>query len=215
MRTDFENQLKTLHKQLTQMGNASVKAIEILSESLNINTAACIAPIAHLSEDVDILEKQAETLCLKLLLKQQPVAKDLRQISAALKILTDIKRISDQILNISEIIPLLKSTNISKTVISQMAVVTSQMLKKGINAYILQDEKLAKKAIACDDIVDEYFIKIRTELVALIVENPNNASNALDLIMIAKYFERIGDHAANIAGWVLFSVTGKHQEVLG
>ena len=162
-------------------------------------------------EEIDDKEKEIQSLCLKLLLCQQPVAKDLRFISAALKMITDLERIGDQAADISELAVDLSNQEYIKNLehIKQMAVETTDMVIKSINAYVASDEKAAKDVIEHDDVVDELFVTVKNQLIALINEDVKNGGQAADLLMIAKYFERIGDHATNIAEWVIFSVTGE------
>jgi phosphate transport system protein len=152
-------------------------------------------------------------MCLRLLLQQQPVAKDLRLISAALKMITDMERIGDQAADISEIaIYLIGETYIKKLEhIPQMAAATSKMVKESIEAFVKMDLKLAKSVVEYDDIVDRLFYTVKSDLIELIQADSANGQQAMDLLMIAKYFERIGDHAVNIAEWVVFSLTGKRK----
>lgn len=150
---------------------------------------------------------------MKLLLQQQPVARDLRQISSALKMITDMERIGDQAADISEITLLGNIKPEQNTShISDMAIATIKMVSDSIDAYVRQDLELAKAVIEYDDIVDELFNDVKHDMIKLIHEDPDNGESAIDLMMIAKYFERIGDHATNIAEWVEFSITGKHRD---
>lgn len=151
-------------------------------------------------------------MCLKLLLQQQPVARDLRQISAALKMITDMDRIGVQAEDISEIVGFLDGkTAANDTLLREMAKATINMVTESVDAFVKRDTALADKVIANDDIVDDYFDKVKQELIRKIAENPQDGEYAIDLLIIAKYFERIGDHAVNIAEWVIFSVTGEHK----
>ena len=164
-------------------------------------------------EEIDQAEKDIERLCLKLLLQQQPVAKDLRQISAALKMITDMERIGDQASDIAEI---LLSTDLKMEMnnkdIGVMAQAAAKMVRESVRAYVEQNMMLAKKVMTADDEVDRLFDKIRQEIIEYIAkENGDGGEDAVDLIMVAKYLERIGDHATNIAEWVEFSVTGNHR----
>ena len=155
-----------------------------------------------------------ENLCLKLLLQQQPVARDLRVISAALKMITDMERIGDHAVDISELTIVMSGKPYMKKLehIEQMAKETMIMLISSLEAYVNKNLDQAKEVIDHDDIVDDLFIKVKTELIQLIRENAENGEQAADLLMVAKYFERIGDHATNIAEWVIFSITGQHKE---
>ena len=157
------------------------------------------------------MERSIEALCLKLLLQQQPVASDLRQISAALKMITDLERIGDQAKDIADIVASLNGRAVSECEdIRQMAVAAMKMVTESIDAFVQRDTELAMKTIAHDDVVDNYFQKVKISLIQIITKNPEDGEYALDLMMIAKYFEKIGDHAVNIANWVLFSITGTH-----
>lgn len=159
------------------------------------------------------MERDIETLCLKLLLRQQPVAGDLRQISAALKMITDMERIGDQAEDIAEIIAFLNGRSGAECGdIDKMAKAATKMVTNSIEAFVKRDVELAKEVIAQDDIVDDYFNRVKQDLIERISSDPSDGEFALDLLMIAKYFERIGDHATNIAEWVMFSVTGVHVQ---
>ena len=160
-------------------------------------------------------EKNIENLCLKLLLQQQPVARDLRQISAALKMVTDMERIGDHAADISEITIALASQPYVKKLehIQEMAKETMQMIVKAVDAFVEKDKEKAIAVMQQDDVVDDLFDTVKKELIGLIHENPENGEQAADLLMVAKYFERIGDHATNISEWVVFSITGIHKEL--
>ena len=164
--------------------------------------------------EVDKKEKIIEELCLKLLLHQQPVAKDLRIISSALKMITDMERIGDQIADISEIV--LKMIGSISIIIlehlNQMAIATSKMISSAINAFVKNDVETVKNVIKMDDVVDSLFYELRKDLVDLLREDIDCGNQVLDFLMIAKYYERIGDHCVNIAEWILFSLTGKHKD---
>ena len=161
---------------------------------------------------IDQMEREIESVCLKLLLQQQPVAKDLRVISAALKMITDMERIGDQAEDIAEIIPFLNGrTGEECHDIRLMAEATIKMVTESVDAYVKQDLEFAKSVSDYDDVVDDAFDRVKQSLIKMISENTADGEYALDLLMIAKYFERIGDHAVNIAEWVEFSVTGVHK----
>ena len=163
--------------------------------------------------EIDQKERDIESMCLKLLLQQQPVASDLRQISAALKMITDMKRIGDQAEDIAEIVCFLGGRNSQNDdLMHEMAQATIRMVTQSVQAFVKQDTILASKVIADDDIVDSFFLKVRSQLILKIGQEPSDGEYALDLLMIAKYFERIGDHAVNIAEWVIFSITGEYKE---
>lgn len=212
MRNRFDEQLELLNKELIEMGALCEKVIALSATALlegDINSAKQVAP---LDREIDQMERSIETICLRMLLQQQPVARDLRQISAALKMITDMERIGDQADDIAEIISFLngRTGNECKD-IGLMANATIQMVTNSIDAYVKQDLSLAKAVIKSDDFVDECFVKIKQSLIKMIAENTADGEYAIDLMMIAKYFERIGDHATNIAEWVEFSVTGVHK----
>ncbi|NMA79580.1 MAG: phosphate signaling complex protein PhoU [Clostridiales bacterium] len=213
MRNHFDEQLEQLNKELLEMGALIEHAIESASQALVNQDDDAANKAIEFDKEVDHKEKQIESLCLKLLLQQQPVAQDLRQISAALKIITDMERIGDQAADISGIVIYLTDTPYIKKLehLPQMAKTTIKMVKGSIDAYVNKDLALAKEVIGMDDIVDNLFVIIRNELIEHIHEKANNGEQALDLLMVAKYFERIGDHAQNIAEWVEFAITGKHK----
>jgi len=163
---------------------------------------------------IDQMERDIESRCMKLLLHQQPVARDLRLISAALKMITDMERIGDQAEDIAEIVTFLKGRSMEgMELIEEMARETIGMVTSSVDAFVKKDVELAQKVIAQDDVVDDYFSQVKHGIITLIAENSADGEFALDLLMISKYFERIGDHASNIAEWVIYSVTGTHKEV--
>ena len=213
MRSKFDQQLALLNDELTQMGETCAKAICLAAQALENQDAATAAPVAELEEQTNEQERSIEALCLKLLLQQQPVARDLRQISAALKMITDMERIGDQAEDICEIIPFLKGRSGQACGdIDKMAAATIKMVTDSVSAFVRKDTELAERVIAYDDVVDDFFEKVKNDLITMITQNPQDGEYALDLLMIAKYFERIGDHAVNIAEWVVFAVTGIHKE---
>ncbi|MCM1048507.1 MAG: phosphate signaling complex protein PhoU [Clostridiales bacterium] len=212
MRSRFDKQLATLNNELTQMGAMCEEAIAIASKALTMGDAALADKVISLDGEINQMERTIETLCLKLLLQQQPVARDLRQISAALKMITDMERIGTQAADIAEIITFLDGRCGEECEhIRFMAKAASQMVTESIDAFVKQDVILAKEAIERDDVVDELFLQVKSSLIKMIAEKSADGGYALDLLMIAKYFERIGDHAVNIAEWVSFSVTGVHK----
>nr|MDD6335692.1 phosphate signaling complex protein PhoU [bacterium] len=214
MRNKFDQQLDVLSQELTEMGALCENAISqaagaLLQGDLSLTDAA-IATDA----EIDQKERAIEGLCLKLLLQQQPVARDLRQVSSALKMITDMERIGDQAADISEIIRLANVTAKDNTLhIGQMAKATMKMVTESVEAYVRRDVALANAVIASDDVVDHYFDAVKRELISLIARDADKGEYAIDLMMIAKYFERIGDHAVNIAEWVVFSITGRHGDM--
>ncbi len=213
MRNRFDEQLAQLKKELIEMGALCEEVIAKASEALTRGDVTLAAKVAPLDEQIDQKEHDIEALCLRLLLQQQPVARDLRKISAALKMITDMERIGDQAEDIAEIVTFLKGrTGQNDDLLREMARSTIKMVTESVDAFVKHDIMLAEKVVAYDDVVDNYFEQVKDELIARIAENPDDGEYALDLLMIAKYFERIGDHAVNIAEWVIFSVTGVHKE---
>ena len=212
MRSRFDEQLALLNRELIEMGSLCEEVIALASRALTEGDRELAAKVAPLDEEIDQKERAIESLCLKLLLQQQPVARDLRQISAALKMNTDMERIGDQADDISEIIIYLGGrTAEHDDLLRSMARATIKMVTESVDAYVKHDTILAEKVIADDDTVDDYFEQVKRALIGKIAATPGDGEYALDLLMIAKYFERIGDHAVNIAEWVIFSITGVHN----
>ena len=213
MRTRFDEQLSKLNTELIEMGALCEEVIALAVDALTKADAGLAKTVAPVDEKIDQKERDIEALCLKLLLQQQPVARDLRQISAALKMITDMERIGDQAEDIAELIRFLPPRPIEQgELLRKMARAVIKMVTESVDAFVKHDIMIAKAAIADDDTVDAYFDSVKDELIARIAKNPQDGDFALDLLMIAKYFERIGDHAVNIAEWVIFSVTGVHKE---
>ena len=213
MRNRFDEQLALLKKELIEMGALCEEVIALASEALTRGDVSLAAKVGPLDSEIDRKERTIESLCLKLLLQQQPVARDLRQISAALKMITDMERIGDQAEDIAEIIAFLKGrTAENDELLREMARAAIKMVTESVEAFVKHDIMLAEQVVAYDDTVDRYFEQVKHGLIQKISENPDDGEYALDLLMIAKYFERIGDHAVNIAEWVIFSVTGVHKE---
>ncbi|MGN1048615.1 MAG: phosphate signaling complex protein PhoU [Eubacteriales bacterium] len=212
MRSKFDEELSTLHHELIQMGSMCEEVIALASKALTEGDTELSLKVAPIDSEIDRMERTIESLCLRILLRQQPVAKDLRQVSAALKMITDMERIGDQAEDIAEIIRFLGGrTGGECEYISLMAQATIKMVTESVDAFVKQDISIAKTAIDHDDEVDDYFDKVKKSLISMISERPEDGEYAIDLLMIAKYFERIGDHAVNIAEWVVFSVTGTHK----
>lgn len=215
MRNRFDRQLSTLNDELIEMGSMIEKSIETAIKAL-VNQDVDLARHAiEADEEIDRQERIIEDLCLKLLLQQQPVAKDLRLISSALKMITDMERIGDHASDISEItIALADHPYIKKLEhIQQMAKETMIMLVGSIEAFVDKDLEKANEVIKRDDVVDDLFDKVKKELIQMIHENADKGEQAADLLMVAKYMERIGDHATNISEWVIFSITGEHKSM--
>jgi len=212
MRNSFDRQLKELNTELIKMGSLIEQAIEMAISALVHQDVTKAREAIQFDNEIDEQEKRIEGLCLKLLLQQQPVAKDLRLISAALKMITDMERIGDQSADISEITILLANEPYIKKLeqVEKMAKETTYMVIKSVEAFVSRDLKMAHDVISHDDVVDKLFLEVKAEVIRLINENTENGEQATDMLMIAKYFERIGDHATNIAEWVIFSITGEH-----
>ncbi|MEG0214793.1 MAG: phosphate signaling complex protein PhoU [Hungatella sp.] len=210
MRNHFDEQLELLNVELIRMGSLCEDAISGALKTL-FGEPGFSEQVHQAEHEIDQKERDIENLCFKLLLKQQPVAKDLRLVSAALRMISDMERIGDQALDIAEIAGYLKdSTAESKLHIRDMAEATMKMVIASIDSFVKKDLEIARKVIAGDDLVDDLFKKVKNELIGLIGEDSANGEFCLDLLMIAKYFERIGDHATNIAEWVEYSITGTH-----
>ncbi len=214
MRKTFDQQLEQLGAELTRMGALCETAIASAVQALKDRDKELAERAINADQEIDQAERDIERLCLKLLLQQQPVARDLRQISSALKMITDMERIGDQAADISEIVLYISEEDfISKLDhIGVMARAASGMVTRSVDAYVKRDLDLAKEVIASDDEVDELFNDVKAELIELIAKDPTCGQQALDFLMIAKYLERIGDHATNIAEWVEFSILGRHPE---
>ena len=213
MRNKFDEQLLQLNHEMIEMGALCEEVIALSSQALTEGDTALAAKVAPLDSEIDHKEREIENLCLKLLLRQQPVARDLRQISAALKMITDMERIGDQAEDIAEIVAFLDGRQAENdALLKEMAKAVIQMVTESVDAYVKCDIMLAKKVIAADDVVDEQFARVKQSLIGKIAADPADGEYALDLLMIAKYYERIGDHATNIAEWVIYSVTGTHKD---
>jgi phosphate transport system protein len=213
MRSRFDEQLALLNKELIEMGALCEEVIALSSKALTAADKELAKKVAPLDAEIDQKERNIESMCLKLLLQQQPVASDLRQISAALKMITDMERIGDQAEDIAEIVCFLDGRSAENDdLMREMARTTIQMVTESVDAFVKHDIMLAEKVIADDDTVDAFFDQVKIKLIKKIGKEPSDGEYALDLLMIAKYFERIGDHAVNIAEWVIFSVTGVHKE---
>jgi phosphate transport system protein len=212
MRNKFDKELDLLNNELIEMGNLIESSIEAAVCALTQKNIDLARRVVEGDREINDMEKAIESRCLKLLLLQQPVARDLRLISSALKMITDMERIGDQASDISEItIRLVNETYIKELIhIPQMAEATIKMVKESIDAFVKRDLELVIDVIAYDDVVDELFDIIKNELIQHLRDNIDYGEQAIDLLMIAKYFERIGDHAQNIAEWVYFAIKGEH-----
>ena len=214
MRKTFDAELQELNYEMIDMAAAAEDAIDVVTESLASGDDSAAKSAVEMTKHMDQMERDIENRCLRLLLQQQPVARDLRTISAALKMVTDLQRIGDQCANIAEISLLLTGQKQTAPLahIRTMSQKAGVMVKRSIFAYVNRDADAAKAVIDLDDEIDALFRSIKGELVELIAETREEADQAIDLIIIAKYLERIADHAVNIAQWAIFCVTG---EILG
>ena len=214
MRNRFDEQLFELNREIIEMGAMCEEAIASVSKALAKGDVELAAKVKAGSGVIDQMERDIESRCMKLLLHQQPVARDLRLISAALKMITDMERIGDQAEDIAEIVTFLNGHTMNgMELIAEMANATIEMVSSSVDAFVHKDVELANKVIAQDDIVDDYFSRVKCSIIGLIAENAAEGEFALDLLMVSKYFERIGDHATNIAEWVIYSVTGSQKGV--
>ncbi len=211
MRSKFDVQLKELNNEMIKMGTMVEEAISKAVAALTSGDVTAAKNIMDSDEFVDRQQKKIENTCFNLLIQQQPVARDLRIITAAMKMVTDIERIGDHAADISEMTILMSKTkNIPKIEhVNKMAAETVMMLNWSIEAYVEKSEVKAKEVIAHDDVVDDLFTDVKNDIIELIKENPVEGEQTFDMIMVAKYFERIGDHATNIAEWVLFMLSEK------
>ena len=213
MRNRFDNQLAELNKELISMGALCENAIASAVKSLLEGNTRLAASAIRIDHEIDRKEREIESMCLKLLLQQQPVASDLRLISSVLKMITDMERIGDQAEDIAEIVLFLDGRPSEHNgLLQQMARAAITMVTNSVDAFVKRDTHLATQVVRSDDTVDRYFSDIKQSLITKISENPADGAYFLDCLMIAKYFERIADHAVNIAQWVIFSVTGVHEE---
>ena len=211
MRNRFDEQLNNLNNELITMGALCEEAISAAVKLLVDNDAKMKESVWEADKQIDQKERDIETLCMKLLMQQQPVASDLRTISSALKMISDMERIGDQASDIAEIAEYANGCGMqSETHIADMARATIQMVTDSIDSFVKKDVELAHAVISHDSIVDDLFDKVKGELISAIENKAANAEALIDLLMIAKYFERIGDHAENIAEWVIYSITGSH-----
>lgn len=213
MRNRFDEQLSQLNTELITMGALCEEAISGAAKYLIDNDSALKEKVIDTDKQIDRKERDIENLCLRLILHQQPVATDLRLISAALKMISDMERIGDQASDIAEMVKFVNKTNLRENVhIGDMARATIKMVTDSIDSFVKRDIDIAQSVISHDDTVDNLFLKIKGELISAIKDGTGDAEALIDLLMIAKYFERIGDHAENIAEWVIYSITGKHAE---
>ena len=201
MRLKFDQQLEELNRELIKMGALCERAIRLAVDQLMKAEAQKAKEVNQIEMEINHKEREIEALCMKLILQQQPVASDLRQISSALKMISDMERIGDQ------------AQEIAHTVhVGEMAEATIKMVTESIDSFVKKNIETARNVVKYDDVVDNLFLQVKEELTGKVIDDSKNAEYYLDLIMIAKYFERIGDHAENIAQWVEYSITGEHDD---
>lgn len=212
MRNKFDSQLEKLNLELITMGALCEDAISASVKGFLDDDDALCQKAVETEDEINRKERDIESICMKLLLEQQPVARDLRVISSALKMISDMERIGDQAYDIAEIAKFVKNSNVkSKIHIKDMAAAATKMVTDSVDSFVKKDVELARAVMAYDDKVDNLFNCVKDELVLLITEDKANGEFCIDLLMIAKYLERIGDHAVNIAEWVEYSITGTHR----
>ena len=211
MREHFEEELSKLSNALVEMGALCEDAISCAVKYLLKNDAQMKENAAEAEKQIDQKEREIETMCMRLLIQQQPVATDFRMVTSALKMISDMERIGDQALDIAEIAEYVTDDIKSKIDIKEMAETTVKMVMNSVDSYVRKDIGIANSVIGLDETVDALFDKAKSELINVIRTENENAEGLLDLLMVAKYFERIGDHAENIAEWVIFAVTGNHK----
>ncbi len=213
MRNEFDKQLATLNNELIEMGSMIERAIEMAIHALVSRDVDAARDAIQADEEIDDQEQKIETLCLRLFLQQQPVAGDLRMVSSALKMVTDMERIGDHAADISEITICMSKEHkeIDLDLLRQMAKETAVMLVGSVDAFVNKDLEQAHRVMDQDDVVDDLFVQVKEKLIEIIRSDAELGGPATDLLMVAKYFERIGDHAVNISEWVIFSITGEHS----
>ena len=211
MRNRFDKQLDELNEALAKMGAYCENAIASAAKALTGGDHELARKVIEADAEIDRMEREIEELCVRMLLKQQPVAGDLRFISSAMKMITDMERIADQAADIAEIVTMTEIKPIDAESLAQMAREAIKMVTDSMESFVKSDLPLAKAVIMYDDVVDGLFGQVKSELIEIIKDGRENAGYALDMLMIAKYFERIGDHATNIDEWVEYSITGVHS----
>jgi phosphate transport system protein len=212
MRDKFNEQLDQLHRELIQMGASCEDAISAAAEALLKQDETMADAAREAEREIDRRERDIESLCLKLLLQQQPVARDLREISATLKMISDLERIGDQAADIAELTPYMEDGGLGLRSIGEMARAACRMVTDSVEAFVKRNLELAHAVCAADDQMDALFDETKRELIAMIAKEPAQGERYLDLLMVAKYLERIGDHATNVAEWVEYAETGIHKE---
>jgi len=214
MRAQFDKQLEQLYLELIEMGALCEDAIAAVIHKLLHDDEISVDGVAAIEKEINQKERDIESLCMKIILRQQPVAGDLRMISSALKMIIDMERIGDQAADIAEIAKFVVGSTIDKVHIKDMAGAAIKMVTESVDSFVKSDMNLARDVIEQDDIVDVLFDTVKKELISIIRDDADNGEQAIDLLMIAKYLERIGDHAVNISEEVIYSITGKQKENL-
>lgn len=213
MRNKFDQQLETLHVELIKMGALCEDAITASITALEKNDITLLKKVFETENEIDQMERDIEGMCMKLLLQQQPVATDLRVISSALKMITDMERVGDQAADIAEISRFIICNGIGiSDDIKTMAGEAIKMVTNSVDSFVKKDLELARKVIAYDDVVDSWFNTLKKEIIQMIAKDSTKGEYYIDILMIVKYLERIGDHATNIAEWVEFSITGRRSK---
>ena len=212
MRNKFEEQLERLHVELIQMGALCEDGISAAAEALLQNNPGLAQNAIDAEREIDQKEREVENLCIKLLLQQQPVAKDLREISAALKMISDLERIGDQASDIAELVPYVHLEEGTGLHIGDMARAVIRMVTDSVDSFVKRDLNLARAVYTADDKVDALFDQVKQELIGMIAKDASRGEQCMDLLMVAKYLERIGDHATNVAEWVEYSITNVHPD---
>ena len=216
MRERYHRQLKQMYSLMAGMGALCQDAIGVSVQTLSGDEESARKLEEHVfavDGEIDEMEREIETICTKLLLQQQPVARELRRITAALKMITDLERIGDQASDIAELASFLRTyEDEGKTHLAQMADETIRMVRESVEAFVRLDLDLARSVIAYDDVVDGWFHRIKGDLIDRIARDSSRGEECLDILMVAKYLERIGDHATNLAEWVEYAITGQRSK---
>ncbi len=213
MRNRFDSQLEELNVEMIKMGGLCEEAISLAINAILKNDESLLDGVFKADRSIDRQERDIEALCMRLLMQQQPVASDLRFISSALKMVSDMERIGDQASDIAEIaMYIIGRKTPTEEHVGEMAEEAVHMVTDSIDSYVRKDLELARRVIDYDDVVDNWFAKIKRELIENLSDRKTDGEYYVDLLMIAKYLERIGDHATNIAEWVEYSITGEHRK---
>lgn len=212
MRNAYNEQLQTLHREMTEMGAMCETAVSLAVQAVTLGESSLAEQVYEVDSGIDKKERDIESLCLKLLLQQQPVATDLRVISSALKMISDLERIGDQASDIAELVPYVHLEEGTGLHIGDMARAVIRMVTDSVDSFVKRDLDLARAVYAADDKVDALFDQVKQELIGMIAKDASRGEQCMDLLMVAKYLERIGDHATNVAEWVEYSITNVHPD---